>query len=808
MKKLFSTRTIILAGSLLLQLSPLCFQSRGAAGDVDLSFDPGLGVNGPVNAVAVQADGKVIIGGRFTTIRGFARTNLARLNADGSGDPTFNPGKMFDAVDSLALQPDGRVLVGSQFVYTECYEDWGCENYYGSILTRLHPNGIADASFSNATVNAGSPYGFTVLTLQPDGKILAGGYFSGANGTNRNGIVRLNANGTLDASFNPGTGIGGHQPWVFAIAVQSDGKLIVGGIFDTFNGISRNGIVRLNPDGSVDGGFNPGTGLSGEDSRVASISLQPDGKILVGGYFTSANSSCIARFNTNGTPDNSFNPGSGAAGIVSALAVQPDGGVILGGSFNAVNGTNRNRIARLNADGSLDNSFNPGTGIDAGVGSLVLHSNGKVIVGGTFTTVNGTNRLRVARLNSDGSLDGSFDPGQGLERAVSALALQPDGKVLIGGALTFINGTNRYGRDRLNLDGSVDSSFVSSSFNPDLAALIPTEDCPPGFPDPCVTITVPECSLVQTNGKVLVGGYVLGRESYFDGDVTYYRYFIARFHADGSRDTSFEPAVGDRRYWETETVRALAVQPDGKVVIGGIFYSIKGTNRPGIARLNANGSLDHSFVPGTGAVGLNAIAVQPDGKVLLGSYYSSWNGTNVMRLNADGSLDSSFKANTGAYGVNAIVVQPDGRVLIAGGFQLVNGTNRNRIARLDSDGSLDLGFDPGIGADGIVRCLAVQPDGNILIGGDFTTVNGVVHPYVARLHGDSVAPSLHIARSNGLAIVSWPATGLNFQLQENTDLSISNSWSPVAQPAVTNAGRISTTVPASVGRKFFRLNLQ
>src|SRR6185503_18579023 len=114
MKKSNLFRTIFLTGSLLLQLSTLCFQSRGAAGDVDLSFDPGSGVNGRVTAVVVQPDGKVIIGGAFSTVKGLLRANLARLNADGSGDATFEPGG-YNFVSSVALQPDGKVLVASAF---------------------------------------------------------------------------------------------------------------------------------------------------------------------------------------------------------------------------------------------------------------------------------------------------------------------------------------------------------------------------------------------------------------------------------------------------------------------------------------------------------------------------------------------------------------------------------------------------------------------------------------------------------------------------------------------------------------------
>ena len=150
-------------------------------------------------------------------------------------------------------------------------------------------------------------------------------------------------------------------------------------------------------------------------------------------------------------------------------------------------------------------------------------------------------------------------------------------------------------------------------------------------------------------------------------------------------------------------------------------------------------------------------------------------------------------------------MQPDGKVLIGGSFTSVNGTNRNRIARLNADGSLDSSFNPGTGANGAVRAIVVQPDGNVLIGGNFTTVNGVLRPYVARLYGDSVAPSMNIARSNAFVTLSWPVTGLNFQLQETTNLALPNSWSPVAQSAVTNGNQVSVNIPTVTGSRLFRL---
>jgi hypothetical protein len=136
----------------------------------------------------------------------------------------------------------------------------------------------------------------------------------------------------------------------------------------------------------------------------------------------------------------------------------------------------------------------------------------------------------------------------------------------------------------------------------------------------------------------------------------------------------------------------------------------------------------------------------------------------------------------------------------------VNGITRNRIARLNANGSLDNSFNPGNGPDGGVGAIAVQPDGNILIAGNFLFVNGVMQWSMARLYGDSATPALNIARSNSFAVLSWPEAFGNFQLQENTNVSLANGWSAVAETRSTNNGSISVALPATGSRKFFRLS--
>ena len=667
-----------------------------ADGTLDASFNPGTGATGFVRALALQPDGKILIGGLFFSYNGTARSRIARLNADGTLDATFNPGSGLNSgsVIAFALQPDGKILIGGDFT---SYNGTARNN-----IARLNSDGTLDASFNPVT---GANIEVDAITLQPDGKILIGGCFTSYNGTARNRIARLNANGSLDASFNPGTGVNGGC--VSAVSLQPDGKVLIVGSFTSYNGTARNRIARLNANGLLDASFNPGTGANND---VRTISLQPDGKILIGGAFTSYNGTArnyLARLNADGSLDATFNPGTGANGFVYALALQPAGKVLIGGDFSSYNGTARSRIARLNVDAVLDASFNPGFGANGTVLALAQQADGKILIGGAFTSYNGTARNRVARLNADGMLDASFNPGTGANLDVVALVLQPDGKILIGGTFNSYNGTVRNNIARLNTDGTLDASFNPGS----------------GVNGGSVLAFA-----LQTDGKILIGGFFTS----YNGTA---RNYIARLNSDGTLDASFNPGTG-----ADGDVFALALQPDGKILIGGNFTSYNGTARNFIARLNANGTLDASFNPGIGANNpVYALALQPDGKILIGGEFSSYNGTArnyVARLNAGGTLDASFNPGTGPNNfVRALSLQPDGKVIIGGDFTSFNGSSGNCIARLNANGTLDATFNPGTGANAAVYAFALQPDEKILIGGDFTSYNGVGRNQVARLFG-------------------------------------------------------------------------
>lgn len=226
------------------------------------------------------------------------------------------------------------------------------------------------------------------VAVQTDGKILVGGDFSSINGVTKYGVARLNANGTLDTSFSTSLDSPGNR----SISIQTDGKIILG------DGIPG-GVGRLNQNGSTDTTFNVGTGTP---SLVLSTSIQSDGKIIATGQFTNFNGVLVrgvVRLNTNGSVDTTFNhTGLTGSGAIFDSVIQNDGKIILGGTFVPDSFTIR-RIIRLNTDGNVDNTFVQGTGFNDPLRALALQNDGKIIAGGSFTLYNGVPKNYIARLN-------------------------------------------------------------------------------------------------------------------------------------------------------------------------------------------------------------------------------------------------------------------------------------------------------------------------------------------------------------------------------------------------------------------------
>jgi uncharacterized delta-60 repeat protein len=287
------------------------------------------------------------------------------------------------------------------------------------------------------------------LVIQPDGKILVGGQFEDFNGNRVNYLVRLNADGSLDEGFDIGDGF---SSTVESIALQPDGKILAGGGFSSFDGnYSNNYLVRLNADGSLDEGFDIGDGFN---SIVRTIALQPDGKILLGGRFSSYDGSFargLVRLNADGSLDEGFDIGDGFQPGVQSIVLQPDGKILVGGGFLAFDDNySNNRLVRLNADGSLDEGFDIGDGFNRQVKSIALQPDGKILVGGEFFSFDGNSANRLVRLNTDGSLDEGFDIGDGFNSAVLTIVLQSDGKILVGGLFNSFNGNTANNLARLS----------------------------------------------------------------------------------------------------------------------------------------------------------------------------------------------------------------------------------------------------------------------------------------------------------------------------------------------------------------------
>jgi uncharacterized delta-60 repeat protein len=306
-------------------------------------------------------------------------------------------------------------------------------NYLG----RLNADGTVDSAF-----NAGADGYVYSLAVQTDGKIVVGGAFKTLNGQTRTNLGRLSGDGTLDTGFNPAPNSG-----VESLVVQADGKILVGGFFNILCGQTRNRLGRLNDNGTLDTGFtNPVA-----NSTVKSLVVQADGKIVVGGWFNTLGwqtRNCIGRVNADGTLDIGFNPDArrDSDAVVLSLALQTDGMILVGGQFATLNGQTRTNLGRLNVDGTLDNTFDPEA--DLFVTSLAVQADGKVLVGGAFRNLGGQTRKYIARLNADGSLDTGFNPGSG--GAVSALAVQADGKIVVGGFFTTLHGQMRTNIGRLH----------------------------------------------------------------------------------------------------------------------------------------------------------------------------------------------------------------------------------------------------------------------------------------------------------------------------------------------------------------------
>jgi uncharacterized delta-60 repeat protein len=592
----------------------------------------GLGVScNPSNTcglkvIASQSDGKLYATKKFNQV-----TTLYRINNDSSLDTTFTPllfnGTNNEVLNKLKVMDNGKIMISGM---------------QGSrVLFRLNSDGTTDSSFESPVITntLGSP-SFRDFILKNDGKVIVTGYFNTINSVRNNAIARLNSNGSVDLTYGPdiqtdfGTGgvyaqklSNGKYIVQFVSTISSTNRFVRFNSDDTVDSTfsappmnlplypgfeqfvidNQDRVVtpafRLNYNGSLDASYPPAE--LARPSHVTTLALQSDGKVIVAGDFTKANSAQragFARLKTDGSNDSSFNVGSGFTGsgisnLPNVIAVQPDGRILVAGEFRKFNGVDVRKLVRLNSDGSLDESFivpiieGPSASVYQFKVVLPL-SNGKILIGGDFYVFGETARRYLLRLNSDGTLDSTFNTS--VNGIVFSIVLQPDGKLMVGGFFNSINGAARTGVARLNSDGTVDARF-----NTGLSVLSALK------------------IIQQSDGKYLI---------YTNSSLTSLR----RVNSDGSADTSFvSPSVTE--------IYQIYVQPDGMIVIAGNFRSINGTPRGYLARLKNDGSLDGFYLREGANASIYALVAQPDGKLLVGGYFSTIGGVvrtgGLARLN-------------------------------------------------------------------------------------------------------------------------------------------------------------------------------
>lgn len=838
-------------------------------GSLDASFSPniarksdGVDVSSEVSVLLKQRDGKLLIWGGFNYVDGMVPLGFARLNADGSRDPSFVPAQSGRIWWPVAVLPDGKILV------------WQAADEQGGqdqSLIRLHPDGTVDASFQLDLQGLRLSHFYT-LALQVDGKILLAAVLSATSPQDflRAQLIRLEADGRRDVLFAPV--LRPEEPadsplTITSLLQQPDGKILVAGSFPPYIGAPPRNILRLNPDGTLDETFQAET-----HGSVPSLQLQTDGKILFADNYWSNDSERVpkmARLYPDGSKDSGFNPPLSPIGWdVHWCSLLADGSILGAGAwmvegFDEVvtlarfendpatsmlsvleNGTLRwerggsapevhwvvfealasgsaswtplGNGVRKNGGWELEQAAIPVRGMVRAVGlkgaAPFFPVEENLAVGGAAPELAVELPGGATVTNGDSVDSGAVWPG---EQAELTLLLRNAGDSILHGAGIQLDGPHAsdfqlipladttltplgftpFGvRFRPSVVGERSAVLTLTGGNvaggpfilnitgrgrPELSPVFASpEDVPirrDGFsleglalgavtlgfvPEPGLALTVLEnfsdipfsgaFTDLPPGGMVSVrhgGNDYLFQADYQGGDSG--KSLMLRLVTPGVVDTSLVINV------RGNDVRALVEQSDGSLILGGDFDAFNERPRAKLARIFANGTLDPGFVTTVNGP-VRCLAVQEDDKILVGGNFPIIAGQgqrNLARLHKDGSLDVSFAPEISSGSVFHLLVQTDGKILVGGQFEAVNGQPRPLLARLHPDGSLDASWNPSFAstlnpAQVAISCLSLQPDGKLIVGGQFNVVGGLGRHGLARLNTDgSVDASFHASHS-------------------------------------------------------------
>jgi len=793
------------------------------AGTPDYSFPAGGGYevdgfDGDVYDIKVQADGKYLVAGNFGTYYyngdNYYSPYLIRLNTDGSWDSTFDITSNWDCfgggfdntVYTIEVQPDGKILVGG--VFTQ-YDKVGDCSTYNKII-RLNPDATRDTSFNIGDGFTGDVYD---LALQSDGKILVGGQISDYNGQTISGICRLNSNGSLDSSFLVGDNTVSFDSWVNVILIDSNDKILVGGYFNNYGGISSNYIARLNTNGTLDTTFHIGNGF---DDEVYAIVIQSDNKIVVGGYFSTFDNNDlfaghIVRINNDGSLDTLF--GYGTDGAIHTIELQSNDKILAGGYItdfypDIYTTLNVDYVIRFNADCTFDYSFYHDEMLNNIAETIVVLDGDQILIGGSFNNV--SDDPAIIPFNYFGRLHNSVTEYKFTYRIEACV--QP----LEGETITYVVGSNveltyeqTYSFQSLQNpsitvcgyipegylypSNEIEYSFVNSyvdcqeayiaNYKPVLLQDVLSGDLQPWIVDNKYEIgdILFVDTVVDLGGRAYfkyaatIVDFIPWDSPNYYGPVWYYlppTNYVTYTSGDeaieangviyvaescSEQETQF-PLIHKSIYDYKTILIPTGTNPvkivvdylpinDYGLISGGtpeIFSTIdisEGINcELGLSKVSPNGILDENF-QNSGFDGnlVYTTVEQPDGKILVGGNFNDYLEVavgNFMRINSDGSLDETFYLGQFDSYVRAIALQPDGKILVGGNFNNYNEEYAGKIIRLNSDGTIDQSFTYNNEFNGIVRAIAIQRDGKIVVGGQFSYYYDFNCEQIVRLNTD------------------------------------------------------------------------
>ncbi len=675
--------------------------------------------NEEVHKIEIQPDGKVIIAGDFTEVNGILRDRIARLNPDGTLDPSFLPdGGPDDVVNAVDVQSDGKIIIGGSFFFV------GFD--IAPNLARFNHDGSLDRTFL-PDINGNS---IQDVLVQRDGKVLIAGGFKEVNGAPRRNMARLNEDGSLDTSFDAALDLSFSidASAAFRLLLDSGDDIFVCGFFNTANNVHRARVARLNGSPKL-AALPPAISTPDQTVRVGSlVTLAYPGVETLG----------PARFQWLHRPGDQAGPATNIVGgtnhflhyknFTSKNAGEYFCQVTLPGSTSSSLPINVWPNPAAWKSGLPDlSSFND-VGINGVVRAVLRLPDGRLMIGGSFSRMTSPpgDVTGVLRLLPNGEVDPTFALEAGFKGSVRAMGIQSDGRILIGGAFSLTEGTHEC-LVRLDANGRIDPLFKTTFEN---------------------TSEVWALAVESSDDIVVAGSFKRVSELS--------RPNIALLSRDGIVNTGFNPDEPNG------VVRAVALDQSHRVFIGGNFSRIKSTVRNGFARLNLkDGRLDEAFDPFATNQGLvNALFRQKDGSVIAAGQFSRAGDASQVGaaiVSDEGVIKKIFLVSDGNSPGEVFSISEDqqGRIILGGRFTSV-GFNvdgiakqmkRHTIARFQQDGALDFGFDPeagfeGVGLDALPLAMTEEPSGHFIVVGGFTSVGGLPRSGITRLIGTNGPASL------------------------------------------------------------------